>query len=149
MNVYEKIKAIADQNSLSIQEIEKRSGLGNGSVSKWATSMPKADSLYKVAKILDRSIEYFLTDEFYPVGDEDVPEETELLQNYRKLDRRGQHKLHTIMYEELDRLGGQEDAAQRIPFAASGEADITPESYADIQMRLQKYDKRAKELEGK
>lgn len=42
-----------------------------------------------------------------------------------------------------------EEPPRPIPFAASGEADITPENYADIQMRLQKYDKRAKELEGK
>lgn len=31
------------------------------------------------------------------------PDETELLNTYKRLDRRGQHRVHTIIYEELDR----------------------------------------------
>jgi len=41
---------------------------------------------------------------------DDVPEtmlsndEKELISTYNELDRRGQHRIHTIIYEELDRI---------------------------------------------
>lgn len=34
---------------------------------------------------------------------EKILDEKELLDNYRKLDRRGQHRAHLTIYEELDR----------------------------------------------
>lgn len=33
-------------------------------------------------------------------------DEKELLTTYNKLDRRGQHRVHTIIYEEMDRMNG-------------------------------------------
>ena len=35
-------------------------------------------------------------------------DEKELLDTYNKLDRRGQHRIHTIIYEELDRMSAGE-----------------------------------------
>ena len=40
-------------------------------------------------------------------------DETELLLNYKKLDTRGQYKLHTVIYEELDRMSN--DAKKHPP----------------------------------
>lgn len=36
-------------------------------------------------------------------------DETELLITYNKLDRRGQHRMHTVIYEELDRSEAESD----------------------------------------
>ena len=54
--IYTNIKALADKKGLSIAEIEKRAGLGNGTIGKWREAKPLADSLAKVAKVLNVSI---------------------------------------------------------------------------------------------
>ena len=54
--IYDNIKAIADKKGLSIAEIEKRAQIGNGIIGKWKESAPNVDSLVKVAKVLNVSI---------------------------------------------------------------------------------------------
>lgn len=51
--LYENIQNIASEKGISIAELEKRAGLSNGTIGKWRDSMPKIDSLIKVAKVLD------------------------------------------------------------------------------------------------
>jgi transcriptional regulator with XRE-family HTH domain len=51
--LYENIQNIASGKTISIAELEKRAGLSNGTIGKWRDSMPKIDSLIKVAKVLD------------------------------------------------------------------------------------------------
>ena len=36
-------------------------------------------------------------------------DENELISTYNRLDRRGQHRVHTIIYEELDRMESQKE----------------------------------------
>lgn len=43
-----------------------------------------------------------MEDETYPI--DLTVDEKELLHTYNQLDRRGQHRIHTIIYEELDRI---------------------------------------------
>ena len=50
--MYETIKAICTKKNISIPELERRAGLGNGTISKWKTSSPKLDNLEKVAEEL-------------------------------------------------------------------------------------------------
>ena len=57
MNLYEKIKSIAEDKSISIPKLEEKVGLGNGAIGKWQTSTPKVDNLKKVADALGVSIE--------------------------------------------------------------------------------------------
>lgn len=54
--IYENVKALADKKDLSIAELEKRSGLGNGTIGKWREAVPSVNSLLKVAKVLNVSI---------------------------------------------------------------------------------------------
>lgn len=44
------IKAIATKQKITIAEVERRSGLKNGAISKWETSSPTMASLEKVAE---------------------------------------------------------------------------------------------------
>lgn len=104
MDILEKVKMLADAKNMSISDIEKLAGVSNGSIGKWVNSIPKADNLFKVAQVLEHSVEYFLTDDYYSYNSSFSDEEKELLETYNKLDKRGRHKLHTIAYEELDRM---------------------------------------------
>lgn len=54
--IYENIKRICTDKGISISELEKKSGLGNGTIKKWETSSPTINKLEAVAKILDASI---------------------------------------------------------------------------------------------
>lgn len=41
-------------------------------------------------------------------------DEQELVDTYNKLDRRGQHRVHTIIYEELDRMDSKSISGRNI-----------------------------------
>lgn len=149
MDIYIKVKSLADAKNLSITDLEKQCALGNGAIIKWKTSMPKADSLFKVATALDVPIECFLSEEGLELPNPHFAEESELLLNYRKLDGRRKHKLHLFLYDEIEAMKNKEQhPPQRIPFAASGEADITPAQDALIQEKLHELEAQFKDLKG-
>ncbi len=53
---YEKVKALCDEQEITIQECEKRAGLANGTIGGWLNfgpSEPKITSLQAVAKVLN------------------------------------------------------------------------------------------------
>jgi len=58
--IYERIKAEADQMGLTIAELEKRAGLGNGVIGGWRTASPNARKLEAVADTLGVSVDYLL-----------------------------------------------------------------------------------------
>ena len=60
MTTVEKIKKYCKIKGISIQTLEKDTGLSNGSISKWDKSSPKSESLMKVANYLDVSVDYRL-----------------------------------------------------------------------------------------
>lgn len=47
--ILKNVKEIANRKKISIAELERISGLSNGSISKWETSSPTVCSLQKVA----------------------------------------------------------------------------------------------------
>ena len=54
--IYDNIKSLADKKGMSIAEIEKKAQIGNGIIGKWRESAPNVDSLVKVAKVLNVSV---------------------------------------------------------------------------------------------
>ena len=48
MLIYDKIKAICEEKSLSIRQVEVAAGLKNGAISKWNDSSPTVKSLKAV-----------------------------------------------------------------------------------------------------
>ena len=61
MSLYSAIKIVANQNGKSIYQIEKDLKLSNGLISKWNKSVPRADSLQKVADYLGVTTQYLFS----------------------------------------------------------------------------------------
>lgn len=59
--LYEKIKALAKENKISISELEKRMGIAQGSICKWGSGddgiKPSYDKMISCAKILGTTVE--------------------------------------------------------------------------------------------
>lgn len=58
--ILEKIRKLCSQKGITISELEKECGIGNATISRWDKSFPRMDTLIKVAKYFEVSIEYFL-----------------------------------------------------------------------------------------
>lgn len=62
MNSYEKTKALAEKAGKSIAAVEAEAKIANGTISGWKTGRPYAETLAKVAAILECSIEDLIAD---------------------------------------------------------------------------------------
>ena len=58
MDLADKIKQLANDRGITIAELERKSGLSNGQISKWNVRSPKTENLEKVAKYLNVSLDY-------------------------------------------------------------------------------------------
>lgn len=58
----ERIKELAKLKRLSIAQLEVQAGIANGTIGGWKESRPYVDTLNKVAKVLECSIEELLID---------------------------------------------------------------------------------------
>lgn len=58
--IYEKIKNLTEKNGISIAALEKKLGIGNGTIRKWNEVSPTLENISKVARYFGVSIEYFL-----------------------------------------------------------------------------------------
>lgn len=64
VDLYKNVKALAKHNNMSVKEIERRCNMAYGSVRKWDKQSPSVDKVYNVCKVLNVSIEDFLTKDF-------------------------------------------------------------------------------------
>ena len=58
--LYENIVRRCKDKRMPISELEKSAGLGNATIQKWRTAIPKVDSLQRVAAILGVTIDELL-----------------------------------------------------------------------------------------
>ena len=58
--IYDNIKKLCKETDISISQLEKEAGLGNGTISGWKKSMPRIDSLQAVAAVLNVKVEKLL-----------------------------------------------------------------------------------------
>lgn len=63
MNLYDRIRSLADEKGVSIYRIEKDTGLSNGAISKWNKVVPNSANLMKVAKYLGITVEDLLSND--------------------------------------------------------------------------------------
>lgn len=98
------------------QQIRERTGISTGNLSgiEKGSSLPSAIALIGLSQILDCSIDWILKGES-PISENQMQgsslsdDKLELLENYSNLDSRGKHRIHTIIYEELDRIASQHE----------------------------------------
>ncbi len=106
MTVYDYVKVLAKERNVDIKSIEVACGFGNGTISKWGKSMPKADILYKVALYFEMPVEYFLTG-IRPAQDK---MEQVLLNAYRQSNEEGKAKIIQVCLNAYD-TSVEKDAA--------------------------------------
>lgn len=109
-SIGERIAARRKELGITGQQVKESIGISTGNLSgiEKGSSLPSATALIGLSQILDCSIDWILTgktpkSEFHTSRTLSESEE-ELLDTYNKLDRRGQHRVHTIIYEEIDRM---------------------------------------------
>ncbi len=61
--IIDNINRLCEQRELSIAALEKKSGLKNATICKWRNSVPRADTLKKVADALGVTVDYLLQEE--------------------------------------------------------------------------------------
>lgn len=54
--LYENIKKLCEKSGINIMTLEKKAGLGNGTIGGWRTSDPCLSNVLKVADVLGVSI---------------------------------------------------------------------------------------------
>lgn len=59
----QRIKELCKAKGITVAELERRCGIGNGIIARWKTSKPSYERLAKVAKELETSVEYLQTGE--------------------------------------------------------------------------------------
>lgn len=109
MSVTERIFYELNKQNKSITSLCKHLNIASNVVANWRQKSPSPPSKYLVSicEFLNISADYLLTGQetnMNPIVLELTPSEQELLNNFRLLDLRGQYKVHTLVYDELDRM---------------------------------------------
>ena len=61
--ILKNIKEKCKEKGLSIFALEKKAGIGNGTIARWEKSSPTLDNLQAVAKVLECTVDNLLHDE--------------------------------------------------------------------------------------
>lgn len=60
MNLFDRVKSLADERKVSISELERHIGASTNSLYKWKTQKPKIDKVEAVAEYFNVSTDYLL-----------------------------------------------------------------------------------------
>lgn len=60
VDLYEKIKMLANEKKISIRQLEEALGFGNGVINRWRKNNPGVDKVQLVANYFDVSVDYLL-----------------------------------------------------------------------------------------
>lgn len=60
--IYDTIKSICDERGIAITTVEKKAGLGTGTIGKWRTASPSIKMLERVANALEVPVSYLVSD---------------------------------------------------------------------------------------
>lgn len=112
MEFYENFDLYMNNLGISNYKMSMDTGISDSLIGYWRNGKrkPSLDNLIVISNYLKLSIDSLVygsdtlhsEDSSILLGDNES--ENELLETYRKLDRRGQHRVHTVIYEEIDRM---------------------------------------------
>jgi len=100
--LYERILEQTELLGITGKELGKLLGLKKSPLTDWKNqkSNPTLGQLVKMCEIFATSADYLL----YGKTDTLSKDQWELINTYERLDRRGQHKVHSVIYEETERV---------------------------------------------
>lgn len=108
LTINERIKTLLKEKNKKQTELAEYIGVSQNTVSDWINKgkNPSANHSYRISEFFEISIEYLYTGNSALIWNqiELTEDEKELLMNYHELDRLGQHKVHTAVYEEMNRI---------------------------------------------
>lgn len=58
--IYDKVTAFCKKNNMSVADFEQKFGFGNGTVGKWRTFNPRTETLKKLAKSMQTTVDELL-----------------------------------------------------------------------------------------
>lgn len=61
--IYKRIKEIYKKNGLSIRSVERKAGLGNGTIAGWSKCSPTIEKIKAVAEALDCTVDELITEQ--------------------------------------------------------------------------------------
>ncbi len=73
--LYDKIKAECMKRKISIKQLEEKTGLSNGAISKWKSVSPTVDNIKKVADYLELTVDELISEKvsYEMLGDVNRP----------------------------------------------------------------------------
>ncbi|WP_421406146.1 helix-turn-helix domain-containing protein [Lacticaseibacillus paracasei] len=60
MSLYQRVKKVSKQRGLTLTQVSNKAGLGEKTIYKWQKQNPKAETIQKVADVLQVSVDYLL-----------------------------------------------------------------------------------------
>lgn len=108
-SLYERIIEQTERLGITGKQLGEMLGLKKSPLTDWKNhkSNPTLEQLAKMCDIFAISSDYLL----FGATSNLSSDQQELINTYEKLDRRGQHRVHTIIYEELDRIESVPEAS--------------------------------------
>lgn len=108
-----RIKARRNELHITQTQIQSKTSISTGNLSciENGKYLPSTTALIELSKILDCSIDWILTGKssLSEISVSLSEDQQELIETYNRLDRRGRHRIHTVIYEELDRIELQKE----------------------------------------
>lgn len=101
-DLYERILEQTTHLGITGKELGRLLGLKKSPLTDWKNnkSSPTLNQLIRMCEIFAISADYLL----YGKIDHLSINQLELINTYKCLDQRGQHKVHAVIYEEMDRI---------------------------------------------
>lgn len=104
-DIYNRILEESEKLGINGTQLGNMLGLKKSPMTDWKNkkSNPTLEQLIKMCEIFATSADYLL----FGYENNLTASQLELLRTYNSLDSRGQHRVHTIIYEELDRMSAK------------------------------------------
>lgn len=110
-SIYERIAEQVKKVNMNGKQLGAVLGLKKSPLTDWKNhkSSPTLEQILKMCEIFAISSDYLL----FGFNETLEPDQNELLRNYNSLDSRGKHRVHTVIYEELDRIDAQAEEGEK------------------------------------
>lgn len=60
--IYKNIAALCKEKGISIAKLERETGIGNGTISRWGISSPSVENVRKVAEYFGTTVDALISD---------------------------------------------------------------------------------------